>query len=151
MVGGREAFLLIHLLSMTGGQADEAEGSSFVDETRADDEGWDVDYIVNRPEVEEDEEECKWNCVDDCHWNCERPDEDLTPYKKYKSYKRWERRPLFVIIIGGLRWDYLIPEDTDYESEAETQNPELKAFNWIREHGTTMKQALTLAVSDSAL
>ena len=50
-----------------------------------------------------------------------------------------------------LRWDYLIPEDTDYESEAETQNPELKAFNWIREHGTTMKQALTLAVSDSAL
>ena len=72
-----------------------------IDVDDKDDEGWDVDYIVNRPEVEEDEEECKWNCVDDCHWNCERPDEDLTPYKKYKSYKRWEKRPLFVIIIGG--------------------------------------------------
>merc|ERR1712203_1136448 len=76
-----------------------------------DDEGWDVDYIVNRPtsapEVEEE-----------------------------------ERRPLFVIIIGGLRWDYLIPDDTDYESQAHTQNPKLKAFNWIKRHGTTMKQVV---------
>ena len=65
-----------------------------------DDEGWDVDYTVNRP-TPQDPDECKWNCVDDCHWNCVRPDVDLTPYKKYKSYKRWHRRPLFVIIIGG--------------------------------------------------
>ena len=65
-----------------------------------DDEGWDVDYTVNRP-TSQDKDDCKWNCVDDCHWNCVRPDVDLTPYKKYKSYKRWEKRPLFVIIIGG--------------------------------------------------
>ena len=50
-----------------------------------------------------------------------------------------------------LRWDYLIPDDTDYELEAGTQNPELKAFNWIREHGTTMKQVLILVVSDSGI
>merc|ERR1712076_178125 len=74
--------------------------------------------------------------------DCVRAGEDLTPYKKYKSYKRWERRPLFVIIIGGLRWDYLIPDDTDYESQAHTQNPKLKAFNWIKRHGTTMKQVV---------
>ena len=41
-----------------------------------------------------------------------------------------------------LRWDYLIPDDTDYESQAHTQNPKLKAFNWIKRHGTTMKQVL---------
>merc|ERR1712212_163918 len=74
--------------------------------------------------------------------DCVRAGEDLTPYKKYKSYKRWEKRPLFVIIIGGLRWDYLIPDDTDYESQAYTQNPKLKAFNWIKKHGTTMKQVV---------
>ena len=42
-----------------------------------------------------------------------------------------------------LRWDYLIPDDTDYESQAHTQNPKLKAFNWIKKHGTTMKQVRT--------
>merc|ERR1711990_103403 len=53
-----------------------------------DDEGWDVDYIVNRPtSAPEVEEEGDKDCV--------RAGEDLTPYKKYKSYKRWERRPLF--------------------------------------------------------
>ena len=30
---------------------------------------------------------------------------NLTPYKKYKKYKSWTRRPLLVIIIGG--WVYL--------------------------------------------
>ena len=44
-----------------------------------------------------------------------------------------------------LRWDYLIPDDTDYESQAYTQNPKLKAFNWIKRHGTTMKQVLISA------
>merc|ERR1711981_1130190 len=112
------------------------------------DEGWDVDYIVNRPtsapEVEEDEDDCQRNYEDEGEGDkdCVRAGEDLTPYKKYKSYKRWERRPLFVIIIGGLRWDYLIPDDTDYESQAHTQNPKLKAFNWIKRHGTTMKQVV---------
>ena len=26
---------------------------------------------------------------------------DLKPYEKYPGYESWERRPLFVIIIGG--------------------------------------------------
>ena len=47
-----------------------------------------------------------------------------------------------------LRWDYLIPDDTDYESQAYTQNPKLKAFNWIKRHGTTMKQVLFSANFD---
>ena len=71
------------------------------------DEGWDVDYIVNRPtsapDVEEEEDDCKRNYDEEGEGDkdCVRAGEDLTPYKKYKSYKRWEKRPLFVIIIGG--------------------------------------------------
>ena len=45
-----------------------------------------------------------------------------------------------------LRWDYLIPDDTDYESQAYTQNPKLKAFNWIKRHGTTMKQVISAPI-----
>jgi len=118
------------------------------DKDDKDDEGWDVDSIVNRPtsapDVEEEEDECQRNYEEEGEGDkdCVRAGEDLTPYKRYKSYKRWERRPLFVIIIGGLRWDYLIPDDTDYESQAHTQNPKLKAFNWIKRHGTTMKQVV---------
>ena len=33
--------------------------------------------------------------------DCEIEGKDKTPYKKYKAYKNWKRRPLFVIIIGG--------------------------------------------------
>ena len=77
------------------------------DKDDKDDEGWDVDYIVNRPtsapDVEEEEDECQRNYEEEGEGDkdCVRAGEDLTPYKKYKSYKRWERRPLFVIIIGG--------------------------------------------------
>merc|ERR1711936_840170 len=137
----------------TDDDADDADDDADDDDGEADvniqnDEGWDVDYIVNRPtsapEVEEDEDDCQRNYEDEGEGDkdCVRAGEDLTPYKKYKSYKRWEKRPLFVIIIGGLRWDYLIPDDTDYESQAYTQNPKLKAFNWIKKHGTTMKQVV---------
>merc|ERR1711936_944247 len=125
----------------TDDDADDADDDADDDDGEADvniqnDEGWDVDYIVNRPTSAPDVEE------DEGDEDCVRAGEDLTPYKKYKSYKRWEKRPLFVIIIGGLRWDYLIPDDTDYESQAYTQNPKLKAFNWIKKHGTTMKQVV---------
>jgi hypothetical protein len=27
--------------------------------------------------------------------------QDFTPYVNYKSYRTWQRRPLFIIIIGG--------------------------------------------------
>merc|ERR1712054_502774 len=93
---------------------------------------------------DDDDDDCKRNYEEEGEGDkdCVKAGEDLTPYKKYKSYKRWERRPLFVIIIGGLRWDYLIPDDTNYESQAHTQNPKLKAFNWIKKHGTTMKQVV---------
>merc|ERR1712213_160289 len=133
-----------------GVQNDEASDEDDDDEEAniQGDEGWDVDYIVNRPtsapDVDDDDDDCKRNYEEEGEGDkdCVKAGEDLTPYKKYKSYKRWERRPLFVIIIGGLRWDYLIPDDTNYESQAHTQNPKLKAFNWIKKHGTTMKQVV---------
>ena len=92
--------------------ADDADDDEDDDDGEADvniqnDEGWDVDYIVNRPtsapDVEEEEEECQRNYEEEGEGDkdCVRDGEDLTPYTKYKSYKRWVKRPLFVIIIGG--------------------------------------------------
>ena len=69
---------------------------------------FDLDYVVNRPESEEPEGP---ECEDDGtgEGDCSEKRGDRTPYKKYKGYKNWKRRPLLVIIIGGLRWDYLTP------------------------------------------
>merc|ERR1712106_910074 len=58
------------------------------DDDVKDDEGWDVDYKVNRPTSAPDGEEGEG----DKH--CVKAGEDRTPYTKYKSYKRWVKRPL---------------------------------------------------------
>jgi len=105
---------------------------------------FDVDYTVNRPTSpsEEDDEEEHHLCRDnddiaaEGDFECEVETSHLTPYKKYKGYKNWKRRPLFVIIIGGLRWDYLL------ETEEDSSVGDLKAFNWIKKHGTTMSQVV---------
>merc|ERR1719431_2311187 len=115
-------------------------------DVQADEAGWDVDYTVNRPTSSPDEEEDDDPCVRNYEnegegdKECVREGVDLTPYTKYKSYKKWERRPLFVIIIGGLRWDYLVPDENSDSPQG--MNPSLKAFNWIKRHGTTMKQVV---------
>jgi len=116
-------------------------------DVQADEAGWDVDYTVNRPtsspdEEEEDDDPCVRNYENEGEGDkeCVREGVDLTPYTKYKSYKKWERRPLFVIIIGGLRWDYLVPDENSDSPQG--MNPSLKAFNWIKRHGTTMKQVV---------
>lgn len=108
-------------------------------------DGWDVDYTVNRPTSSPDaadEDECVRNYESEGEGDkdCVVEGKDLSPYKKYKAYAKWQRRPLFVIIIGGLRWDYLVPDETDAYSQQ--HNPNLKAFNWIKRHGTTMKQVV---------
>merc|ERR1719340_205989 len=43
-------------------------------------------------------EEGELHCVDET--------KPRAPWKKTKKYKNWQRRPLLIIIIGGLRWDY---------------------------------------------
>lgn len=82
---------------------------------------FDLDYIVNRPEEDSDEDDGDDDsdeeddddddddelplCGDDHGGEglagCSDGIGDLTPYKKYKGYKKWTRRPLLVIIIGG--------------------------------------------------
>merc|ERR1711962_177432 len=109
-------------------------------------DGWDVDYKVNRPNPtdsgeeasDEKEKECVRNYEEEGDKECVVKGPNLTPYSKYKSYKNWKPRPLVVIIIGGLRWDYLISPD----GASRLDNPKLKAFNWISEHGTTMSQVV---------
>merc|ERR1719309_613645 len=106
-----------------------------------------AEVVVDVPEPSADGSDAEAEDEDDT--NCERNYEnegegdkdcvvvgdDPAPYTKYKSYAKWEKRPLFVIILGGLRWDYLLPEDG-------VPNPAMRAFNWIRKHGTTMSQVV---------
>merc|ERR1712012_750983 len=82
-----------------GIQNDEASDEDDDDDEEANiqgDEGWDVDYIVNRPtsapDVDDDDDDCKRNYEEEGEGDkdCVKAGEDLTPYKKYKSYKRWE-------------------------------------------------------------
>ena len=54
---------------------------------------------------------------------------------KYYDFK------MFNEISYRLRWDYLTGDSLNM-TEAEKKN--LKAFNWIRKHGTTMKQVTPL-------
>ena len=52
---------------------------------------------------------------------------------------------LFVFIdvmwVGGLRWDYLTKSDWNM---TEKTVGDMKAFNWIKKHGTTMSQVYYL-------
>ena len=86
---------------------DEDEANVEESEEVEEESGWDVDYKVNRPtsapDSEEEESGCDRNYVEEEEGDkdCTVAGKDLTPYRKYKSYAKWQRRPLFVIIIGG--------------------------------------------------
>merc|ERR1719495_1959791 len=107
---------------------------------------FDIDYSVKRPMPEP---ECKADAREEvvgqaikCKEEQEKKEAskpDLKPYEKYKGYKKWERRPLFVIIIGGLRWDYL--HDSKWNMTGKTVG-KMKAFNWIKKHGSTLSQVV---------
>jgi len=122
-----------------------------VEETTTEESLYDLDYLVNRPDPDDDDDDddddekkpiCKYeddhagegeqnvDCVDR---------ESITPYKKYKGYKNWVSRPLLVIIIGGLRWDYLTPS---WWNMTEMAGDRLKALGWLKKHGSTMKQVV---------
>ena len=88
--------------------SEEDEASVEESEEVEEDNGWDVDYKVNRPTSapdadEEEESGCTRNYAEEEEGDkdCVVAGKDLTPYRKYKSYAKWQRRPLFVIIIGG--------------------------------------------------
>jgi len=103
---------------------------------------FDLDYVVKRPTSEpEGNLKCEdiGNIGDEGKLDCDNESTERTPWKKYKKYKKWRRRPLFVIIIGGLRWDYLTKSDWNM---TEKSVGSMKAFNWIKKHGTTMSQVV---------
>jgi len=101
---------------------------------------FDVDYNVKRPNNPEQEVKCDGSqIVGTCAPNQNQPKKNYKPYEAYKGYAKWERSPLFVIIIGGLRWDYLTPS---HWNMTEKTVGNMKAFSWIRKHGATMQQVV---------
>jgi len=110
-------------------------------------DGYDINYVVDRPT---DEPEGRIKCEDigdiaeEGELDCEDEATPRAPWKKTKKYKLWKQRPLFVIIIGGLRWDYLTKKDWGECDQADNDQSvgSMKAFNWIQKHGTTMSQVV---------
>lgn len=121
---------------------DEEDDDDALVENEIDLDRFDLDYVVNRPTSEP---EGRIKCADigdigeEGELACEDETTERAPWKKYKKYKTWKRRPLFVIIIGGLRWDYLTKSDWNM---TEKTVGSMKAFNWIKKHGTTMSQVV---------
>ena len=68
------------------------------------DDKYDINYVVDRPTSKP---EGRMQCQDigdvgtEGELDCEDEATPPTPYKNYRKYKTWKRKPLFVIIIGG--------------------------------------------------
>jgi len=132
------------------GEDDDEDGDDEEEEEEEEEDdtpvSFDLDYVVKRPTPEpackdDDREEVMgqaFKCKEE-HEKQEAEEVDLKPYEKYPGYSKWERRPLFVIIIGGLRWDYLTESKWDMTGKTVGK---MKAFNWIKKHGTTMSQVI---------
>jgi predicted AlkP superfamily pyrophosphatase or phosphodiesterase len=124
-------------------EGDDEEGDdSGEDNTDEVPDIYDINYVVDRP-TSEPEGRIKCEDIGDIgaegELDCEDEASPRAPYKKYRKYKTWKRRPLLVVIIGGLRWDYLTKSDWNM-TEKTVGN--MKAFNWIKKHGTTMSQVV---------
>ncbi len=98
----------------------------------------DIFHVVKRVEFGEDDpdEDSDEDGGDSDYDDSDEDDEDEDeqgqvydfPYKKYRKWQQgWRKHPLFIIIIGGLRWDFL---------EAHKKN--LTSFEYLRTHGTTV-------------
>lgn len=101
---------------------------------------FDVDYVVKRPTSPPPEDECdelNAHSSDELKEKCKK--KDLQPYTKWKTYKNWKKKkiPLFVIIFGGLRWDYLTPSESNMTGKTVGR---MKAFNWVKKNGVTISQ-----------
>jgi len=130
-----------------GGGDDDDEASVEDAEIDTDPDAFDLDYVVNRPEPSEDEAPVppRTRCdeledIAEGDLSCEDDAQERSPWKKSRKYKTWKRRPLFIIIIGGLRWDYLTK--ADWNMTEEKAQSTLKALSWIKKHGTTMSQVV---------
>jgi len=126
----------------------DAENNGTQNETDSELDQFDLDYNVKRPanipeevkicgEEDDDEDNNDEAGDDDAEEDCVPKQADLKPYERYKGYDSWERRPLFVIIIGGLRWDYLTKSTWNM---TEKVDGEMVAFNWMKKHGATLSQ-----------
>jgi len=97
----------------------EVDRKHFPDEDDDEDDG----YYDNDDDDEDDDEDGE---------DEEEEDEfKHHPYRKYKKWDggNWKQHHLFVIIIGGFRWDFL-----------EGRTDDLPSFRYLMQHGTTVKR-----------
>jgi len=113
--------------------ADDEDDATVENEDSEDDDEGPFIYNVKRPTMAPPSKTCE----KDDKGNCKK--KDLMPYKKWKTYKSWSetKTPLFIIIFGGLRWDYLTPSPSNMTGMTVGK---MKAFNWVRDNGVTISQ-----------
>ena len=102
------------------------------DESDQVEDDFEIEFKVNRVHVSDDEEaEDDYDDYDyylDQLSPVERETIEKEPFKRLSQWKKgWRRHPLFVIILGGLRWDFL---------KAHQKN--LTSFAYLRAHGTSI-------------
>jgi len=106
----------------------KVERKDFTEEESADDQNEIDHYDIDLMDDEDDESDL----VNDDDGEVGDADEEFKhfPYRKYEKWKKgWPQHHLFVIIVGGIRWDFL-----------EGRTHELTSFKYMMEHGTTVKR-----------
>jgi len=117
-------FEIHHEVTREDFSEEESEGD---DDTDGDD--YDIDV------TDEDDEDDGGDVVNMAYEDGETEQDDQDefkhfPYRKYQKWEKgWPQHHLFVIIIGGFRWDFL-----------EGRIDELTSFQYMMEHGTTVKR-----------
>eukprot|EP00096_Caligus_rogercresseyi_P000795 TRINITY_DN1131_c0_g1_i1.p1 TRINITY_DN1131_c0_g1~~TRINITY_DN1131_c0_g1_i1.p1 ORF type:complete len:552 (+),score=85.44 TRINITY_DN1131_c0_g1_i1:73-1728(+) len=93
---------------------------------------YEIEFRVDRLDSEVSEETPPLDEVEDYYYfdYYGNPRNEI-PYINYKKWiQGWRKYPLFVIIIGGLRWDLLNQERLN----------SFKSFAYLRKHGTTIQK-----------
>lgn len=109
-----------------------------------DDDDFEIQHAVDRQDFSEEDNDDDDDYYDDDDDTDDDGDEadvvsddyedddefEQFPYRKYEKWaKGWPQHHLFVIIIGGFRWDFL-----------EGRTEDLTSFRYMMEHGTTVKR-----------
>uniref|UniRef100_A0A0K2UR48 glycerophosphocholine cholinephosphodiesterase n=1 Tax=Lepeophtheirus salmonis TaxID=72036 RepID=A0A0K2UR48_LEPSM len=100
------------------------------DEVNSTEDDYEIDFRVNRIDPLESEASLPIDEVKDYYYFDYYGDpRNEIPYLNYKKWiKGWRKYPLFLIIIGGFRWDLLTQE----------RLKSLKSFAYLSQHGTTI-------------
>lgn len=105
---------IVHKVVIETTDDDDDDGENVEDDDEDDDEDNDDDNVEDNEDDNDDDDEEKIVTA---------------PYKKYKKWLGWRKHPLYVVILGGFRWDFL-----DIHKDKDT----FGSFKYLKEHGSVI-------------